>query len=336
MPFPGAPPDGTFAGRLRLSADLQPDHRFRAGIWYGIAAYGAWGLVPLYFNSVNCPAHEIVAHRVLWSLGVLALLVTALGRWPEMRAVFANPKLLLLLFVSGYLVAGNWYVYVYSVTSGQISQASLGYFILPLVNAFAGVTYFRERLRVAQAVALAFAAGGVLYMAVALDMFPWIGFTLAISFSFYGILRKLAPVDGVIGLAVETTLLAPTAFVFLMVLNATTGLAFAHHGLATDALIACSGLVTTFPLICFAQAIRRLPLVTLGFLQYLSPTLQLVVAVAVYGEDFSRNHQVSFGLIWLGLLVFGWDAVRNGRARRAAAVDDAVLIEEPETEKATA
>ena len=318
---------------------MSAEQHHRAGIWYGVAAYGAWGLVPLYFNSVDCPAREIVAHRVLWSLVVLALLITGLGRWREMRAVFGNRNLLLLLFASGYLVAGNWYVYVYSATSGQITQASLGYFILPLVNAFAGVTYFRERLRRGQAVALAFAAGGVLYMAVSLGFFPWIGVTLAVSFSLYGVLRKLAPVDGVIGLAVETVLLAPTALVLLAVWESTVGLTFGHRGLATDALIACSGLVTTFPLICFAQAVRRLPLVTLGFLQYLSPTLQLAVAIFVYGEAFTAAHQVSFGLIWLGLLVFGWDAVRNGRARRVAA--DAVVGEEPmlvdwETKKAGA
>jgi chloramphenicol-sensitive protein RarD len=324
---------------VRLSTEHETA-RQRAGIWYGVAAYGAWGVVPLYFKSVDCPAHEIVAHRVLWSLVVLALLITALGRWREMRAVFANRNLLLLLFASGYLVAGNWYVYVYSATNGMITQASLGYFILPLVNALVGVTYFRERLRRAQAVALAFAAGGVVYMAVSLGLFPWIGITLAVSFSLYGVLRKLAPVDGVIGLAAETVMLAPTALVLLAIWESRDGINFGHRGLATDAMIACSGLVTTFPLICFAQAIQRLPLVTLGFLQYLSPTLQLAVAVFIYGEAFTADHVVSFGLIWAGLLVFGWDAVRNGRERRRVAAE-AVVGDEPmlvdmEMKKATA
>lgn len=307
---------------------MSTDQRtLRSGLWYGIAAYGAWGLVPLYFNSVNCPAHEIVAHRVLWSFVVLALMITVLGRWREFLAVFKSRKLVMMLFASGYLVAGNWYVYVYAATSGQITQASLGYFILPLVNTFVGVTFFGERLRIPQMIALAFAASGVLYMAVSLGLFPWIGITLAVTFSIYGVLRKLVPVDGVIGLAVETVLLAPTALGLLVFWEITQGLAFGHRGIATDLLIACSGLVTTFPLVCFAQAIRRVPLVSMGFLQYLSPTLQLLVATLIYQETFSTDHQASFGLIWFGLLIFAWDAVRTVRAKPVAA--ESVIGEEP-------
>jgi chloramphenicol-sensitive protein RarD len=288
----------------------------RAGIWYGVAAYGAWGLVPLYFKSVDCPAHEIVAHRVLWSFAVLAIIITFMGRWAEIKAAFQNRFIWLMLLCSGYLVAGNWYVYVYSATSGQITQASIGYFILPLVNAFAGVAFFKERLRPLQLIALAFAASGVLYMAVSLGIFPWIGFTLAVSFAMYGIFRKLTPVDGIIGLTIETILLGPTAITLLLFWHFTTGINFGHLGLGTDAMIACSGLVTTFPLVCFAQAIRRVPLVTIGFLQYLSPTIQLLVAVFVYHEAFTAQHQISFGLIWLGLLFFGWDGLRQAIPKR--------------------
>lgn len=283
----------------------------RAGIWYGVAAYGAWGLVPLYFKSVNCPAHEIVAHRVLWSFVVLAIIITLLGRWGDMKRGFQNRYIWLMLLCSSYLVAGNWYVYVYSATSGQITQASLGYFILPLVNAFAGVTFFGEKIRPLQLVALACAAGGVLYMAISLGLFPWIGITLAVSFAMYGIFRKLTPVDGIIGLAIETILLGPVAISLLLYWHFTTGINFGQFGVGTDALIACSGLVTTFPLVCFAQAIRRVPLVTIGFLQYLSPTLQLLVAIFVYQEAFTLQHQISFGLIWLGLFFFGWDGFRQ-------------------------
>ncbi len=307
-------------------------------MWYGFAAYGAWGLVPLYFKSVDCPAHEIVAHRVLWSFVVLSVIITFLGRWREFIAVFKNRHVLMMLFASGYLVAGNWYVYVYSATSGQITQASLGYFLLPLVNSFVGVTFFKERLRVPQMIALAFAAGGVLYMALSLGVFPWIGITLAVTFSIYGVLRKLVPVDGVIGLTVETLLLAPTAIVLLVVWEQKYGLAFGHHGIATDLLIACSGLVTTIPLICFAQAIRRVPLVTIGFLQYISPTLQLCVAILVFKEVFSPDHQVSFGLIWVGLLIFVWDAVRTVWMKQRQArtiIDSEPMMTEREMKKAT-
>ena len=173
---------------MRLSTDPR---QLRTGLWYGLAAYGAWGLVPLYFKSVDCPAHEIVAHRVLWSFVVLAIIIGILGRWRDFFGIFLKRNLVLMLTASGYLVAANWYVYVYSATSGQIMQASLGYFLLPLVNAFVGVAYFRERLSRAQGAALSLAGVGVAYMALSVGVFPWIGITLAITFSIYGVMRKL-------------------------------------------------------------------------------------------------------------------------------------------------
>ena len=303
----------------------------RAGFLYAVAAYGAWGLVPLYFNSVACPPKEIVAHRVLWSALLLGVILTLARRWPVVVAVVRNRRTLLMLLVSAYLVAGNWYVYIYSTTSGQITQASLGYFLLPLVNAFAGVAVFKERLRTTQAIALALAGCGVLYMAVSIGAFPWISMTLAVSFALYGVVRKMTPVDGVVGLGIETALLAPTAVVLLAVIGQSdAGLAFGHGGRRLDVLIALSGVVTTFPLVCFAQAVRRLPLISLGFLQFLSPSLQLVVAVTVYDEEFRDRQAISFGLIWLGLAVFAADGIRAVRAGRA------IVEEEPEPRLAEA
>jgi chloramphenicol-sensitive protein RarD len=282
----------------------------RAGLLYGAAAYGMWGLVPLYFNTIQqCPPWEIVAHRIVWSAVLLAGILTAFGRWPDARAAFRSRKTVLMLLASAYLVAGNWLVYVYSATTGQVTQASLGYFILPLVNAFAGVAIFRERLRLGQGVALAIAAVGVGYLAVSGGEFPAIALTLAVSFALYGIVRKVVPVDGVIGLSVETFLLTPVALGFLVVWDLTVGMTFGHLSRRLDVMIALSGAVTTAPLICFAQAVRKVALVTLGVLQYLSPSLQLVVAVAVNGEEFGQRHQISFGLIWVGLGVFAADAV---------------------------
>jgi chloramphenicol-sensitive protein RarD len=299
-----------------LGAEASPN-RFRAGLLYAGAAYTMWGLVPLYFKSVECPPKEIVAHRILWSALFLAAILTALGRWPDVRTAFRSRKTVLMLFVSAYLVAGNWYVYVYATDSGQITQASLGYFILPLVNVFAGIAFFGDRLRPAQAVALLIAAAGVVYLAVGLGELPWISLTLAVSFAVYGIVRKVVPVDGVVGLSVETVLLAPTAIVLLIVWESAGQVVFGHQDRHLDALIALSGVVTTLPLICFAQAVRRVSLVTVGVVQYLSPSLQLLVAVLVYGEPFSPRHQVSFGLIWAGLAVYVADGVRAAARRRA-------------------
>jgi chloramphenicol-sensitive protein RarD len=299
-----------------LGPAVNPSH-VRSGIFYAIGAYGMWGVVPLYFKNVPCPAKEIVAHRVLWSGLFLALLVTALRRWPEMWAALRSRTTLLMLLASAYLVAGNWYVYVYSTATEQITQASLGYFILPLVNVFAGIAFFGDRLRIPQMVALAIAAAGVVYLAITLGQLPWIGLTLAFSFAAYGIVRKVVPVDGVIGLSVETVLLAPTAIVLLIVWEQAGDLSFGHGDRELDGLIALSGVVTTLPLICFAQAVRRVSLVTIGVLQYLSPSLQLAVAVLIYDEAFTTRHLISFGLIWLGLAVYVADGLRAAARRRA-------------------
>lgn len=296
----------------------------RAGLLYALGAYGLWGLVPLYFKNVACPPQEIVAHRVLWSGLFLALVLTALGRWRDVAAAVRARRTVLMLLASAYLVAANWYVYVYATTSGQITQASLGYFILPLVNVFAGIALFGERLRGPQAVALAIAAAGVVYLTVGIGTFPWISLTLAVSFAVYGIVRKVVPVDGVVGLFVETALLAPTATIFLVVWERAGVLRFGHVGRELDGLIAVSGVVTTLPLVCFAQAVRRVSLVTIGVIQYLSPTLQLVVAVLVYDEAFDADRQISFGLIWIGLAVYVADAVRVAARRRARPAEEPV------------
>ena len=303
--------------------------RVRAGFFYGVAAYGAWGLVPLYFNQLkdSVPAKEIIAHRVVWSAVLLLVILTVFRRWPEIQRVFRSPWLTLMLLASAYFVASNWYVYVYAATSNRVTQASLGYFILPLANAFAGVLIFRERLTFWQGLALGLAALGVLYMALGLGLFPWISIFLAVTFAIYGILRKLTPVDGIVGLSVETFLLAPVALAALWFWDTQTGLGFGQHGRTLDIWIICSGVVTTFPLVCFAQAVRRVSLIAIGFLQYLSPSLQLVVAIFANDEPFTREHQISFGLIWLGLLVLGVEKLVGELAKRTGANKPAVVQE---------
>lgn len=282
----------------------------RTGMLYAVAAYGLWGLVPLYFRSLESEPQEIVAHRVLWSALLLGILLTLFRRWPDFAKAIRSRRTLFMLFTSAYLVAANWYVYIYATTSGQIMQASLGYFILPLVNVIAGILLFGERLRRAQAIALLIAAAGVLYLAINQGGLPWIGLTLAVSFAFYGIVRKVVPVDGVVGLSVETVLLAPVAIVFLIAWERAGNMSFGQGNREQDLLIALSGIVTTMPLICFAQAVRRVSLVTIGVVQYMSPTLQLILGVVWFGEQFVGYHQISFGLIWFGLAIYVVDGVR--------------------------
>jgi chloramphenicol-sensitive protein RarD len=289
--------------------------RTRMGVLYGLAAYIAWGLVPLFFNQIReTSAKEIIAHRIVWTAVLLTFVISLARGWPRMAAVFRDRKMVLTLFVSAVLVASNWFVYVYAATSGQITQASLGYFILPMVNALVGVTVFRERLRPLQGVALLCSGIGVVYMTVSLGEFPRIGLFLAVTFSLYGIVRKVTPVDGITGLAVETYLLTPFALATLIYWEREGILIFGHVSRSLDVLIACTGIVTAFPLVCFAQAMRRVSLVTMGFIQYISPSIALAIAVLVYGELFTVDHRISFGFIWLGVLCFLVDAVRKKNA----------------------
>lgn len=291
-----------------------PSH-LRSGLIYAVLAYGLWGIVPIYFKSISVSAKEIVAHRVIWSAIFLGLVVTALRRWPAVGVALRSRKTMIMLFFSAYLVASNWYLYVYSTIDGKITQASLGYFILPLVNVIAGILFFGDRLRRMQIIALTIAAAGVVYLTVREGELPWIGLTLAVTFAVYGIVRKVVPVDSVVGLSIETVLLAPTAVILLVIWESNSGLSFGHVDRQLDALIALSGVVTTIPLICFALAVRRVSLVTIGVLQYISPTLQLILAVVWYGEAFQLNRQISFGLIWAGLAIYVVDAIRTAIKR---------------------
>lgn len=292
------------------------DDSARKGIFYGLAAYGAWGIVPLYFKSVQqVPTSEMLAHRIVWSTLLLLLTLIVLGRGKELIACLRDPRSLKMLLLSTAFIATNWYVYIYSVLSNQIMQGSLGYFILPLVNVAIGTLFFRERMTALQWLAVSFAAVGVIVLTMGDGKFPWIALTLAFSFSIYGVLRKQAAVDGVIGLTVETLLLMPIAAGFLIYCAAENRLIFAHRDRALDALIILSGLVTSIPLICFAQAVQRLRIITIGFLQYISPTLAFLIAVLLYDEKFPPVYQLGYGMIWCGLAIFVADTFMRTRSR---------------------
>jgi chloramphenicol-sensitive protein RarD len=270
--------------------------------------------VPVYFKAVgDLPALEILAQRIVWSVLFLAVLLGGMRRWGEVVRCFRERRLLLALLGSTALVALNWLVYIHGVTSGQIVQTSLGYFLLPLVSIALGMVCFEERLRRLQWLAVALAIAGVLRLTLVRGEWPWIALVLAVSFGFYGLLRKRAPVDGLVGLSVEVLLLLPVSALYLLYLALAGNLSLGAKDTATDLLLLLSGPVTAVPLICFGQAARRLPLTTLGFLLYLSPSLSLLLAVACYDEPFDAAEAVSFGLIWAGLLVYSADMARAFR-----------------------
>lgn len=292
----------------------------REGLLYGIAAYALWGVVPFYFAPLmrlDVRSEEILAHRVVWSLAFLLPIVSFAGRWGDVRTCFRKPLVSGLLFMSALLIAANWLVYILCVAMEKIVHASLGYYLTPLVSVVLGRIFFRERLRFWQTIAVGLATGGVAYLVFAADEFPWLGLTLAFSFGFYGLVRQQVPVDGLVGLSVETLLLAPIALGCLVAWGLGDRLAFGTQSRGLDALIACGGVVTAAPLLCFGQAARRLSLTTLGFLQFMSPSLQLVLAVAFFGEPFTRERGVSFLLIWSAVALFAFDSWRGHRQTHA-------------------
>ncbi len=307
----------------------EPGHFERSGLLYGLAAYGFWGLMPIYFRAVsdNVKPLELLAHRIVWCGALLLLLLRPLGRGPHLRKCWQSRRTLLLLGLSAVLIAGNWYAYILGADEKQIVQASLGYFCTPFVNVVLGMVVFRERLRWGQWLALGFAAGGVLYLVLTVGKVPWIGLTLAVSFGFYGMVRKVTPVDAFIGLLVETLLLTPFALTLIVWWTAAGRGTFRLEQPGLSALLMLSGLLTAIPLLCFGQAARRLPLSILGFLQYISPTIQLVLAVGVYGEPFREEQQLCFFLIWVALAVFSVDSVWAARRR---------ILEERQTQGAIA
>jgi chloramphenicol-sensitive protein RarD len=280
----------------------------RRGVLSGLGAYALWGLFPLYFPLLE-PATglEIVAHRVLWSLVFVGLLLFALRRWSHVRAAVADRRTLLVLAGAAVLIAGNWLVFVYGVNSGHVVETSLGYFINPLVSVLLGVVGFSERLRPLQWTAVGIAAVAVAVLTVDYGRPPWIALTLALSFGLYGLMKKLVKVEAAPGLFVETALVAVPAVVVLAVLHGSGSGTFGQVSPAHSLLLASSGAATAVPLLLFAAAARRIPLSTVGLLQYLTPLMQLSIGVFVYDEPMPP-------IVWLALAVFTADMLRHARA----------------------
>lgn len=291
-----------------------PLHDQRRGLVYGLAAYGLWGLVPLYFKLVidRVTPLELVACRVGWSFLFLCGLITAIGGWPRVREAVLQKRVMAVLAASTLMIGLNWIAYVYAVERKQILQASLGYFITPLVNVALGVLLLRERIRLFQFAGIVMAATGVALLTIAGREIPYLALALAFSFGFYGLLRKLVQVDGATSLLIETAMMGPPAIALLAYLRwqpSARPIEMSSH-----LLLALSGVVTAMPLLFFGAAARRLPLTTLGILQYLSPTVQFAFAVLLFGEPFPMFKLVSFSMIWIAVAVYTYGSL-HGRRR---------------------
>lgn len=296
-------------------ADAYLEHHLRrqhaVGLLYGVLAYGLWGIFPVYFKAVSDVAPtELLAHRILWAVPLLALLVVRERHAGDLLRALRHPRTRTTLLVTTGLIAINWLVYIHAIVTNRILEGSLGYFINPLVNVALGVVVLHERLTATKKLAVALAAAGVLWLTLGVGQLPWISLTLAFSFALYGLLRKLVPVGALVGLTVETMLLFPWMLGYLAWREASGTAAFLERGIGIDLLLILAGPLTAVPLLFFTGAARRLPLATLGFLQYLAPSLQFLLAVFVYGEPLDATRLVAFLFIWAALAVFAVSAVR--------------------------
>ncbi len=284
------------------------------GVAYALLAYLAWGLFPLYFRFLaGVGAVEIVLHRVAWSLVFLLALLAGLRRWQWLAPLARQPRVLAAAGLSALLLAGNWTLYVWAVMNGRVLDASLGYFINPLVNVLLGSVFLHERLRPAQWAAVALAAAGVAWLALRGPQFPWVGLAIAFSFGLYGLLRKTAALGAIEGLTLETMILAPLAIALLgwWTWQGSGGLA-GHDG-ATLAWLVGVGPLTAVPLLLFGAGARRIPMATLGLLQYVSPTLQLLLGVWLFGEPLAGARLLGFALIWVALAIYSVESLLRSR-----------------------
>lgn len=292
----------------------------KKGILAAIITYVLWGILPVYWKAIQTvPALEILCHRTVWSFVFVVLLLVVRKQWTWLRRA-KDPKTLLTFGLSACLLALNWFTYIWAVNAGHIVDASLGYFINPLISVLLGVVFLRERLRLWQGVAIGFATAGVLFLTLGYGAFPWIALTLALSFGFYGLQRKTAPLGSLEGLSLETAIMSLPAFVYLVYLEGAGSASLGHTGVATAVLLAGTGVVTAIPLLLFAYAARRVSLATVGILQYIAPTLQFLLGVFVYQEPFTPMRLVGFAAIWIALFIYSFEGFVVERKRRGDAV----------------
>ncbi len=297
----------------RPAATTVPQRSSRAGLFYGLSAYTIWGFIPIYFRAVSeVPPLLILYHRIIWSALFLTVVVSARREWKPIRPVLRSRRNLLFLSAGAILIALNWLLFIYSVATRQLLQASLGYFINPLLSVALGMIFLRERLRGWQWLAVMLAVGAVINLALRGAGVPWLAISLAGSFGFYGLVRKMIDINSLHGLMIESALLVPFAVVMLGTSNSSP-----ISG-ATVGILSLSGVITAVPLLCFGAALRRLQLSTMGFLQYLGPTLQFTVAVCIFREKLDHAKLGSFALCWLAIAVFVADSLLNQRPQPIA------------------
>jgi chloramphenicol-sensitive protein RarD len=285
----------------------------KKGYLYAFLAYGMWGVFPLYWKALqDVPSVQILAHRVVWSLVFLVFLISLRREWEALRGMLSK-RVLLVYALSGALVTLNWGLYIWGVNANHVVEASLGYFINPLVNVLLGVVFLRERLRPAQWAAIGLALMGVLYMTLAYGRLPWLALALAFTFGIYGYLKKTFPLNSLHGLTLETGAVTPLMLAYLVYLEVNGQGAFLHGSALRSILLALAGVVTATPLLFFGMGARLIPLSTMGLIQYLSPTIQFLLGVFLYHEPFDQARLIGFGVVWLALALYLVEGYLNQR-----------------------
>jgi len=296
---------------------MQLSREQKIGGSFAVSAYTLWGIAPLYFKQLAfVPAMEILLHRIVWSFLLLAIILTALQQWPKVQAVLRQPKLLAAMLGTALLLAGNWGLFIWAVNNGHMLDASLGYYINPLLNVLLGMLFLGERLRKLQWVAVALAAIGVVFQLITYGSLPWIALVLAGSFALYGLFRKKLAVDAISGLFVESLLLLPLALWYWWRVADSGAANLMANSFSLNLTLMAAGIITTIPLLCFIAAARRLQLSTMGFFQYIGPSFMFVFGVFLYQEPLASERLLTFGLIWTALLVYSLDTfwqLRQGR-----------------------
>ncbi|MEQ9519671.1 MAG: EamA family transporter RarD [Parvibaculum sp.] len=286
----------------------------------GFAAAGGyffWGLTVIFYKQLtHVLPYEVLAHRTIWSVVLTLALILIFRRWHSFVAAVTNPRILLTLFATSLIIGSNWFVFIYSINEARVLETSLGYYINPLISVLIGVIVLSEKLSKPQIAAVTLAVLGVGVMTFEIGTLPWISLFLAVTFALYGYLRKISAVDPLEGLLIEVLILAPFALAYLWYAEGEGGTAIMHGDMWTLFLLAMTGPMTTIPLFLFNFGAQRIRLATLGLMQYLAPTVQLLIAVTMYGEILTETHLVTFGLIWTGLALFSWDTWRKERVLR--------------------
>lgn len=292
----------------------------KSGVIYGIIAYLVWGFLPIYWKFLeNIDAGAVLAHRIIWSFVFMIGFILITKRWSlfirQCKTIFNNKKVLITITAASLIISLNWLVFIWAVQNGYVVQSSLGYYINPLISVLFAIVFLRERLSPLQLFSFALAGIGVVYLTIDYGAFPWVSLMLAVSFASYGLLKKIANVDATFGLAIETLIVTPIALIYLL-FTFGIGIGFQHTPMSEILLLIFSGAATAIPLLLFGMAVITMPLSVIGFLQYIAPTIMLLIGVFLYKEAFTQAHAITFGFIWISLVLYMYSSLSYQRKKR--------------------